>query len=163
MDYNTLKEFDVKRLMKRIMFLIKHNRLVRVIDITERSLQQNAYMHVLIRIVAFELGVKEYECKQAFFKKMANRDIFLQKVVDPSTGEEEEIMRSSSSLTITEMSKAIENFITWAEQHDIILPEALSDEEGNLIFASEGDKEAYFDAINETSKYEKLLNNNQHE
>lgn len=149
--------------MKRMMFLIKHNRLVRVIDITERSLQQNAYMHVLIRIVAFELGVKEYECKQAFFKKMANRDIFLQKVVDPSTGEEEEIMRSSSSLTIPEMSKAIDNFITWAEQHDIILPEASSDEEGNLIFASEGDKEAYFDAISETSKYEKLLNNNQHE
>lgn len=163
MDYNTLKEFDIKRLMKRIMFLIKHKRLVRVIDITERSLQQNAYMHVLIRIVAFELGVKEYECKQAFFKKMANREIFLQKVVDPSTGEEEEIMRSSSSLTIPEMSKAIDNFITWAEQHDIILPEASSDEEGNLIFASEGDKEAYFDAISETSKYEKLLNNNQHE
>ena len=163
MDYNTLKEFDVKRLMRRIMFLIKHKRLVRVEDITERSLKQNAYIHVLIRIVAFELGVDEYECKQAFFKKMANKEIFLKKVVDPTTGEEEEILRSSSSLTIKEMSDAIENFRLFAEEHDIILPEASSDEEGNLIFVSEEDKEAYFDAINETSKYEKLLNNNQHE
>jgi isocitrate dehydrogenase kinase/phosphatase len=92
--------------------LAKNKRLVELKDITKRTLDQNAYLHVIISFLAIKVGYSADEVKRLFFKDAANKDLF-------------KGVKSSASLGIEDMSTAIERFKIWAAQNaDTFLPDS---------------------------------------
>lgn len=127
MLYDTMYEYEIKRMLKRAEYLASKRALVEVTDRSRLSLSQNNYMHVCFGIVALELGVKEEHAKQKWFKRIVNPDIFyMGKEIDPVTGEEYTNWRSSSSLTKEEASLAIDRWRNWsANEHGIYVPSSV--------------------------------------
>lgn len=126
-------------------------------DESERSLKQNGYLHVLIRILAIETGVEEEYAKTVYFKAFANKDLFERVVKDPITGESRTIYRSSRDLSVEDMAKAINKFRKWSEEQGYYLPEAHVEDDGTVVFASDFDREAFEQAKVETSRLDAYL------
>lgn len=158
MNYDLTSKEDRKRFVKRANFLLKNMRTnVSLVDESNRTLNQNSYIHVLCRIMAEGTGTTEQYAKQVYFKEIANPEIFERVTKDPLTGRVIKTTRSTCDLTITEMSKAITTFIRWAAEEGYVLPEANVNEDGILTFASEADKAAFHQAQIKTSKMDDYL------
>lgn len=158
MNYNLTDKLQRKRFIKYANSLLKNQRmLVSLEDKSNRTLSQNCYVHVLCRVMASETGTTEYYAKQVYFKEIANPDLFVRITKDPLTGKMVKTIRSSTELTIQEMSRAIDNFIRWAAEQGYTMPEAESNDDGTMTFASDEDKLAFNQAEIETSKDEQYL------
>lgn len=158
MNYNLTSKDDRKRFIKYANSLLKNQRtLVSLEDKSNRTLSQNCYIHVLCRIMASETGTTEYYAKQVYFKEIANPDLFIRVTKDPLTGQMVKTIRSSTELTIQEMAKAIDSFIRWAEEQGYHMPEATTNDDGTMTFASDDEKTAFEQAEIETSKQEQYL------
>ncbi|MFA6619486.1 MAG: hypothetical protein WCT23_10585 [Candidatus Neomarinimicrobiota bacterium] len=86
-----------------------------VIELTEktnRSLNQNSYLHLLFGIFAIEYGCSIRFVKDRFFKETVNPDLFVTKRRDKILGDIIEL-RSSADLTVEEMMTAIDRFKIW--------------------------------------------------
>lgn len=153
MIYNLSNPLHRKQFAKRANQLLK-NRSTRIelTDSSNRTLNQNSYLHVLIRILAIETGVSESYSKDVYFKTLANHDIFERSEANPITGEEVRVLRSTSSLSMHEMSQAIHNFVTWAASNGYYLPEAVDYSAKNITFSSEHDRKAFENAEIETER-----------
>lgn len=106
----------------------------KVFDLTEkkpqRSLNQNAYLHVLISYFACQTGNTAEWVKREYYKKLVNPSLFIREREDPFMGKVK-YLRSSADLTTEEMSLSIDRFRSWAsESAGIYLP---SPDEGRLI------------------------------
>ena len=123
-----------------------------LVDESKRTVNQNSYLHVLIRIMALSTGVKESYAKDVYFKQLANPDLFVKTITDPVTGAESNYLESSASLTMEEMSKAINNFRHWAEDNGYYLPDATMDESERMIFKTPQDEQAFHQAEVETER-----------
>ena len=144
MNYDLTSKEQRKRFIKYANSLLKNQRtLVSLEDKSNRTLSQNCYLHVLCRILAQDIGVTEPYAKQVYFKELANPDIFLTVSKDPLSGQMVKVTRSSSDLTIQEMSRAINNFIIWAGEQGYVLPEAELKEDGTMEFKSKEDQDAF--------------------
>ena len=153
MNYNLTNKEDRKRFIRYANSLLKNKKsLVSLDDKSNRTLSQNCYIHVLCRVMAQETGTTEYYAKQVYFKELANPDLFLRVTKDPLTGQMVKTIRSSTELTIQEMSKAIDNFIAWAAEQGYTMPEATSNTDGTMSFKSITDEKAFNQAEIETSK-----------
>ena len=153
MNYNLTNKEDRKRFIRYANSLLKNKKtLVSLDDKSNRTLSQNCYIHVLCRVMAQETGTTEYYAKQVYFKELANPDLFLRVTKDPLTGQMVKTIRSSTELTINEMSKAIDNFIAWAAEQGYTMPEATSNTDGTMSFNSTDDEKAFNQAEIETSK-----------
>lgn len=142
-----------KRFLRYANSLLKNERSnVCLIDESDRTLNQNSYLHVLCRILASYSGVTEDYAKQVYFKRMANPDIFVTATKDPLTNQMITRTRSTTELTITEMRKAINQFRMWAEQNGCSLPDAAVQDDGSVSFNSTQDREAFNQAVMETSR-----------
>lgn len=137
--------------------LEKKRTCVCLVDESGRTPNQNSYVHVLCRIVAMETGVTEVYAKQVYFKELANHEIFVTSTKDDIAKRMVKVVRSSCDLTVTEMTKAIKNFINWAADNGIVLPEANIDDDGTISFSSEEQQRAYEQAKIEASKNEQYL------
>ena len=147
-----------KKFVKYANSLLKNERSnVCLIDESNRTLNQNSYIHVLCRILAAQTGVTEAYAKQVYFKSIANPDIFINVTKDTLTNQMVKVTRSTTDLTIPEMRKAITNFRNWAAENGYDLPDATIADDGTMSFVSDYDKEAYNQAIIETSKLEQYL------
>ena len=153
-------KYDLSDKDSRKHFLRYANRLlanqrncVELVDESNRTQNQNKYIHVLCRILANEIGVTEAYAKQVYFKQLANREIFVTTSKDPLTNELIEITRSTCDLTIPEMRKAISRFRAWASEQGYYLPEADVNDDGTVSFASELDSAAFHQAEILTSSY----------
>ena len=152
MNYDLTDKEQRKKFIRYANSLLKHKRtLVSLEDRSSRTLSQNCYLHVLCRILAQDIGVTEAYAKQVYFKELANPDIFLTVSKDPLSGQMVKITRSSSDLSIQEMSRAISNFIIWAGENGYVLPEAEVKEDGTMEFKTPEDKDAFHQAEIETS------------
>ena len=158
MNYDlTIKE-DRKRFLRYANRLMREQRNnVRIVNESNRTLNQNSYIHVLCRILAAEIGVTESYAKQVYFKELANSDIFITVSKDPITNEMVKITRSTCDLSLQEMRRAITNFRNWASEQGYYLPEANLADDGSLSFASDSDKDAFHQAQIRTSKLEDVL------
>ena len=153
MNYDLSIKDERRRFVKRANELLKKMRTnVCLKDESNRTLNQNSYVHVLCRILAMDIGVSEHYAKRVYFKQLANADIFQSITKDPLTGVPTAFLRSSSELTITEMSSAINNFLMWAAEQGYHLPSASLNDDGSLSWASEQDRAAFHKAQIETSK-----------
>lgn len=158
MNYDLTNKEDRKRFVKRANILLKNQRAnVALVDESNRTINQNSYIHVLCRIIACDTGVTERYAKQVYFKELANPELFVRVTKDPLTNEMVKILRSTCELSISEMSKAIDTFIRWAAEKGYAMPEATSQEDGTMVFSSADSRKAFDQAIIETSKDEQYL------
>lgn len=122
MLYNLANELDRRRFDSRAQSLTKRGRIVDLTEKTLRTSSQNSYLHLCIGVVAMETGNTVAYCKEHYFKRLVNPEIFLRKREDPLAGTVVET-RSSADLSKTEMSDAIDRFKRWAAENGIYIPE----------------------------------------
>lgn len=121
MQYNLASELDRRRLETRLEALLARNAVVELTEKTQRTLSQNAYLHLLIGVVAMECGVKLEEAKDEYYKRLINRDLFVIEKDYPHIGRVE-TLRSSAELTVEEMSLSIDRLKNWGAENGIYLP-----------------------------------------
>lgn len=78
-----------------------------------RTLRQNAYLHVLISYFACEYGCSSEEAKLIYYKQTCNKDLYSEKIVN-KYGREIERTKSSKELNTGEMTTSIERFRNWS-------------------------------------------------
>lgn len=158
MNYDLSIKSERDKFIKRANILLKNNRtFVTLSDNSHRTINQNSYIHVLCRILAFETGETEEYAKTIYFKQLCNPHIFCITRRDKITNKLYPIIRSCSDLSIREMQIAISNLLHWAAEHGYYLPEASIDKNGDIEFKSEKDKAAFHQAQIRLSK-EQLIN-----
>lgn len=158
MNYDLTKKEERQKFVKRANALLRNKRTnICLIDESDRTLNQNSYLHVLCRILATETGVTEEYAKDVYFKQLANHDIFITTTKDELSGKCITYQRSTRDLTIDEMRKAITRFIAWAAENGYQLPEASIADDGTWSFVSIQDANAFHQAQILTSKNELYL------
>lgn len=158
MTYDLTNPLHRKQFVARANKLLKkHCKVARLEDGSTRTIKQNSYLHVIIRILAIETGVSEQYAKDTYFKTMSNKDLFQQTKTDPMTGEEITFLRGTEELSVDEMATAIEKFRHWSEDNGYYLPEAHSTGNGDVEFTSNEEKEAFEQAKTETERLNKYI------
>ena len=133
MKFDLTNKFDRLKFIKRANALLKNQRTcVELTDQSNRTLNQNSYLHILCRILASETGVK-----------------------DTTTGKMVRVTRSTTELDIPEMRKAISRLRTWAEEYPhVILPDAKIEDDGTVTFNSNEEADGFRRAEVAASKSE---------
>lgn len=158
MKYDLTNKLHRKQFVKRCNEMLKRScNCVELVDESKRSLKQNGYVHILIRMLAIETGVTEAYAKEIYFKQYANINIFLKEVEDKVSGQKIQYLRSTKDLTVEEMSRAIFNFRRWAEEQGFYLPDADIDDKGNVTFKNETDEQAFHQGEIEAARLENYL------
>ncbi len=121
MIYNLSMPLDRERFAARANALLQKGLVVDLTEKTLRSRNQNSYLHLIIGVIAMDVGVTLEYAKREYFKKLVNADLFIRKQQDRFSGEIQ-IIRSSADLTIEEMTTAIDRFRMWASQNGFYLP-----------------------------------------
>lgn len=121
MQYDLSSDFQRKAFLARVDNLLDKGAVVELTEKAFRSPNQNRYLHLLIGVVAMDTGVTLDYCKQEYFKRLCNRDIFEVVVADKFFGNTS-ILRSSKDLTKEEMSMAIDRFKRWGTENGIYMP-----------------------------------------
>lgn len=158
MNYDLSIQDERRSFIRRANALLKKQRgNVSLKDESNRTLNQNSYLHILCRIMAVQTGVTEAYAKQVYLKELASPSLFVTVSKDKITGQTVRYYRSTSDLTIPEMRRAITDFRKWASENGYYLPEAVIADDGSMTFASEQDKDSYHQALIQTSKLEQYL------
>lgn len=130
--------YDNSNPLQRENFLVRANLLAKRGEVVElrskrqRTLNQNAYLHVLLSYFAVQYGETADYVKDEYFKKLVNPNHFVvSQGIDKFTGRPRIKCKSTSDLTIEEMSVCIDRFRNWSSKEaGIYLPTA---EEGILL------------------------------
>lgn len=122
MTYNLDNKFDRERFRTRCDYLMERRAAVDLTEHIFRSTSQNRYLHLLIGLVALEVGETVEYVKANHFKRMVNPDIFIVMKDDRFLGQVE-TLRSSADLTKEEMSTAIDRFKMWGRQQGWAMPD----------------------------------------
>ena len=130
MVYNLSNPLDVQNAKTRLELLIKRGRIIELTEKKQkRSLNQNAYLHLLLGYFASQTGNTLEWVKQQYYKKLCNPDLFIGEREDLFLGRVKYV-RSSADLRTDEMNLSIERFRNWsAAEAGIYLPEATSEAE----------------------------------
>ena len=121
MQYDLKSEFQRKAFQSKVDKLLEKGAVVELSEKTFRSKNQNNYLHLLIGVVAMETGTTMDYCKEWYFKRLCNKDLFVTTRVDRYAGQVE-VVRSSADLTKEEMSTAIDRFKRWGAENGIYMP-----------------------------------------
>ena len=121
MQYDLKSEFQRKAFQSKVDKLLEKGAVVELSEKTFRSKNQNNYLHLLIGVVAMETGTTLDYCKEWYFKRLCNKDLFVTTRVDRYAGQVE-VVRSSADLTKEEMSTAIDRFKRWGAENGIYMP-----------------------------------------
>lgn len=130
MIYNLSSQLDVLNARTRLEFLIKRGCIVELTEKKQkRTINQNAYLHLLLGYFASQTGNTLEWVKQQYYKKLCNPDLFIGERDDPFLGRVRYV-RSSADLRTDEMNLSIERFRNWsAAEAGIYLPDATSEGE----------------------------------
>lgn len=121
MMYNLSTPLDRERFAARANALLRKGSVVELKEKNLRSRQQNSYLHLMLGVVAMETGVTLDYCKEHYFKRLVNADIFIRTITDKFAGEIK-VIRSSAELTTEETNIAIERFRRWCSEEGFYLP-----------------------------------------
>lgn len=121
MLYNLSIPLDRERFAARANALLQKGSVVELTEKTLRTHNQNSYLHLIIGVVAMEVGVTLEYAKREYFKKLVNKDLFIRKEHDRFSGEIE-VIRSSADLSVEEMRIAIDKFKRWGAENGIYIP-----------------------------------------
>lgn len=128
--------YDLSNELQKKQFKTRANALYKrgvIVELTEkkavRTLQQNKYLHLILGYFCTQTGYQLEYVKQVLFKRTVNADLFVSMFHDNLTGKDEEILKSTSSLSKTDMTTAIDRFRNWsADVAGVYLPEAGEEE-----------------------------------
>lgn len=158
-------KYDLTIPLHRKKFAARCNALLRqsatcveLQDESKRTVSQNRYLHVIIRVLAMETGVTESYAKDVYFKQLANPDIFITTHVDPVTNAELQYLKSTATLTKDEMSRAINTFRHWSEEQGYYLPDATPDDTGDVVFVNSEQEQIFHQAELETENMSIYIN-----
>lgn len=115
MLYDLKNPLDRERYKRRCNALFKKQGIVELSERTIRSNQSNRYLHLLLGYLAIETGNTLDYAKEVFYKRNANREIFVREKEDEYLGKVE-YLRSSASLTQEEFSTSIDRLRDWSSQ-----------------------------------------------
>lgn len=121
MLYNLATDLDKRRFLSRADTLARKGKVVELSEKTLRSHSQNAYLHLIIGVVAMETGNTIEDAKRWYFKEICNSSLFHRQHFD-KLGNCIDSIRSTADLTKEEMSQAIDRFKRWAAENGIFLP-----------------------------------------
>lgn len=133
-----MAKYDLDSEMRRTMFLRRCHKLVErrafveLKEVTERSIRQNSYLHLLLNYYALEFGYKMDYVKRHIFKIHVNPEIFIINRVNEKTGEMYKDLKSSAEVTKEEMSLAIDRFKDHSAEGGLVMPEP-----DNLVYLKE--------------------------
>lgn len=122
MKFNLANKLDEMRFDAKCEDLKRKKAYVELTDKSGRTRKQNSYEHLIIGMVAMDIGVSVDYCKEHYFKRLVNPDIFVRTVMDRYAGEIT-ITRSTRELSIEETSMAIDRFKRWCHEQGYYLPE----------------------------------------
>ena len=120
-------QYDLTIQLQRHLFearckaLLDKGCVVNLSEKTFRSRNQNSYLHLLLGVVAMETGNTLDYCKEWYFKRLCNHDLFVSTMADRYAGQVE-VVRSTADLTKEEMSMAIDRFQRWGHDNGIYMP-----------------------------------------
>ena len=123
MQYNLADRLDRERFQTRFLSLMAKGAIVDLTEKSARSLNQNNYLHLIIGVVAMEVGETLDYAKAEYYKRHVNGDLFIVSKRDRLLGTDRQWLRSSAELTAEEMSLSIDRFKKWAAEQGIYLPE----------------------------------------
>ena len=124
MMYDLKKPSDRERYKRKVNSLYEKKAMVEVVEKTKRSLQSNRYLHLIIGYLAIETGNALDYAKEVFYKRAANKALFVREKDDEYLGKVE-YLRSSADLSKEEMTLSIDRFRDWSSQTaGIYLPAA---------------------------------------
>ena len=123
MLYDLHNELDRQRATKRWEYLLQRNAVVDLTEHVQRTNSQNAYLHVLLGLLAMEFGERIEYVKQNYYKELVNPALFVVRKDDRFMGQRVEL-RSSRDLTKEEMTESIDRLKVWAAEQGILLPSA---------------------------------------
>ena len=124
MLYDLRNPLDRERFKRRCNALYSKQGIVDLSEKTQRSSNQNRYIHLLIGYLAIETGNSLDYVKEIFYKRAANMELFVREKEDEILGKVE-YLRSSADLSKEEMTLSIDRFRNWSSQTaGIYLPAA---------------------------------------
>jgi hypothetical protein len=124
MLYDLRNPLDRERFKRRCNALYQKQGIVDLSEKTQRSIQQNKFLHLLLGYLAMETGNTLDYVKEVFYKRAANKKLFLREKEDEILGKVE-YLRSSADLSKEEMTLSIDRFRDWSSQTaGIYLPAA---------------------------------------
>ena len=115
MLYDLKNPLDRERFKRRCNALFKKQGIVDLSEKVKRSSQQNRYLHLLLGYLAMETGNSLDYAKEVFYKRTANKEIFVREKEDDLIGKTE-YLRSSADLTQEEFSVSIDRLRDWSSQ-----------------------------------------------
>lgn len=115
MLYDLKNPLDRERFKRRCNALFKKQGIVELSEKTIRSNQSNRYLHLILGYLAMETGNTLEYVKEVFYKRTANKDIFVRIKDDELLGQTE-YLRSSASLSQEEFSMSIDRLRDWSSQ-----------------------------------------------
>lgn len=129
MLYDANNPIDVQRAKTKFDAIIESKSVFELTEKKMKSYSQNNYAHLIIGYLALELGEERDYVKQNYFKKAANKDLFVETRYDERTKQNYEVVRSFSKLNSEETTLAIDRFRTFASKVcGVYLPEPNEDE-----------------------------------
>lgn len=142
--YDTANALDRARVEKRFATLLQSGKVIEVTEFKpKRTSPQNRYLHLILGLFAIEVGHSVEFVKTEYFKKLCNRELFVERVTDKYAGEVE-ILRSSKDLDSAEMTTAIERFRNWASEEGGIYIPAPHEEEFLAAIEQELKRQRYW-------------------
>jgi hypothetical protein len=115
MLYDLKNPLDRERFKRRCNALFQKQGIVELSERVKRSSQSNRYLHLIIGYLAMETGNTLEYAKEIFYKRTANRELFVREKEDELLGKTE-YLRSSAELTQEEFSLSIDRFRDWSSQ-----------------------------------------------
>lgn len=115
MLYDLKNPLDRERFKRRCNALFKKQGIVELSEKTIRSNQSNRYLHLILGYLAMETGNTLEYVKEVFYKRTANKDIFV-RIKDDELFGQTEYLRSSASLSQEEFSTSIDRLRDWSSQ-----------------------------------------------
>ena len=113
MLYDLKNPLDRERFKRRCNALFTKQGIVELSEKTIRSNQSNRYLHLLCSYLAIELGHDLEYVKEVFYKRAADKDIFVRIKDDELLGKVE-YLRSSATLSQEEFSTSIDRLRDWS-------------------------------------------------
>ncbi len=125
MIYELTKRFDRDRAVQKFKKAMDNESRIEIkLKHPKKSIQHNAYAHLLFSWFGLEYGETMEYVKQEIFKKIVNPDLFKTEYVNLKTGEVREDWKSFADLDSGQTTIAIDKFRTWSSKEaGIYLPE----------------------------------------
>lgn len=121
MNYNLADDVDFNSALEKLYSLQEKGKRVSIKAISEhRSLNQNAYLHLLLGVFGSHFGYTLDEAKYIF--KEVNKDIYFY------SKKGRYFIRSTADVTKEEMTKSIDRFMQKSAEYGCTLPLATDDD-----------------------------------